>query len=58
MKLLSPLAHYHTIYLIVKLSQIHLCSYDLKIIIFLLDLSLTPFELLHEFQTSLLLTKY
>jgi hypothetical protein len=58
MKLLLPLPHYHIIYLIVKLSQINLCSYDLKIILFLLNLSLTPLQLLHEFQTSLLLTKY
>jgi hypothetical protein len=58
MKLLSPLAHYHIIYLIIKLSQINLCSYGLKIVLFLLDLSLTPFQLLYEFQTSLLVTKY
>jgi hypothetical protein len=58
MKLLSPLAYYHTIYLIVKLFRINLCSYGLKIVLFLLDLSLTPFQLLHEFQTSLLVTKY
>jgi hypothetical protein len=58
MKLLSPLAHYHTIYLIVKLFWINLCSYGLKIVLFLLDLSLTPLQLFHEFQTSLLLTKY
>jgi hypothetical protein len=58
MKLLSPLAHYHIIYLIVKLSRINLCSYGLKIILFLLDLSLTPLQVLYEFQTSLLLTKY
>jgi hypothetical protein len=48
MKLLSSLAHYHTIYLIVQLFQINLCSYDLKIVLFLLDLSLTPLQLLHE----------
>jgi hypothetical protein len=35
-----------------------LCSYGLKKILFLLDLSLSPFQLLHEFQTSLLFTKY
>jgi hypothetical protein len=58
MKLLLPLAHYHTIYLIVELFRINLCSYGLKIVLFLLDLSLTPLQLLHEFQTSLLLTKY
>jgi hypothetical protein len=55
MKLMSPLAHYHTIYLIVKLSY---CLYGLKIILFLLDLSLTPLQLLHEFRTSLLFNKY
>jgi hypothetical protein len=49
MKFLSPLTHYHTLYLIVKLSQINLCSYDLKIILFQLNLSLTPLQLLHEF---------
>jgi hypothetical protein len=58
MKLLSPLAHHHTMYLIIKLFQINLCSYSLKIFLFLLDLSLTPLQLLHEFQTSLLLTKF
>jgi hypothetical protein len=58
MKFLSPLAHYHTINLIVKLFQINLCSYGLKIVLFLLDLSLTPLQLVHEFQTSLILTKY
>jgi hypothetical protein len=58
MKLLSPLAHYHTIYLIVKLFRINLCSYGLKILLFLLDLSLTPLQLLDEFQTSLQLKKY
>jgi hypothetical protein len=58
MKLLLPLAHYHTIYLIVKLFRINLCSYNLKIVLFLLDLSLTPLQLLHELQTSLLFTKF
>jgi hypothetical protein len=38
--------------------EVVLCSYGLKIILFILDLSLTPLQLLHEFQTSLLLIKY
>jgi hypothetical protein len=36
---IGTLSHYHTIYLIVKLIQIDLCSYDLKIVLSLLDLS-------------------
>jgi hypothetical protein len=55
---IGMLSHYHTIYLIVKLLRINLCSYGLKIVLFLLNLSLTPLQLFHEFQTSLLLTKY
>jgi hypothetical protein len=58
MKLLLPLAHYHTIYLIVKLFWINLYSEGLKIVLFLLDLSLTPFQLFHELQTSLLLINF
>jgi hypothetical protein len=50
MKLLSPLAHYHNIYLIVKLFQINLCSYGLKIVLFLLDLSLTPIHCFMNFK--------
>jgi hypothetical protein len=58
MRLLLPLAHYYTIYLIVELSQINLMFNGLKIVLTLLDLSLTSFQLLQEFLTSLLLTKY
>jgi hypothetical protein len=53
-----PLAHYHTIYLIVELPQINLMFNSLKIVIFLLHLSLTSLQLLQEFLTSLLLPKY
>jgi hypothetical protein len=54
-------SYYHIIYLIiliVKLSWINLRSYGLNIVLFLLGFSLTPLQLFHEFQTSLLLTKY
>jgi hypothetical protein len=50
MKLLLPLAHYHTIYLIVKLFRINLCSYSLKIVLFLLNLSLTPLHYVMNFK--------
>jgi len=53
-----PLAHYHTIYLIVELPRINLMFNGLKIILSLLELSLTSLQLLQEFLTSLLLSKY
>jgi len=58
MKFMLPLPPYHTIYLIVKLSQINLMFIRFE------DCSITigPFidtpQLFHEFQASLLLTKY
>jgi len=55
MKLLLPLAHYYTINLIVKIT---LMFNGLKIVLFQLDLSLTSLQLLQEFLTSLLFTKY
>ncbi len=58
MRLMLPLAHYHTIYLIIELSRINLMFNGLKIVLSLLDLSLTSLQLLQEFLTSLLLTKY
>jgi len=38
--------------------ELTLCSYGLKIVLSLLDLSLTSLYLFQEFLTSLLLTKY
>jgi hypothetical protein len=58
MRLLLSLAHYYTIYLIVELSRINLMFNDLKIILTLLDISLTSFQLFQEFLTLWLLTKY
>jgi phage protein D len=58
MKLLLPLAHYHTIYLIVKLTQINLMFIRLEDCSTSIGPSLTPLQLLHEFQTSLLFTKH
>jgi hypothetical protein len=58
MKLLLPLAHYHITYLIIKLIRIDRIFYSLKIVLFLLDLSLTPSHLLHKSLTSFSLTKY
>jgi len=55
MRLLSPLAHYHTIYLIIRLPRINLTFNGSKIVLSLLNLSLTPFQLFQEFLTSLLL---
>jgi hypothetical protein len=55
---LAAIGHYHTIYLIVELLQINLMFNGLKIILSLLDLSLTSLQLLQEFLTSLLLPKY
>jgi len=41
-----PLAHYYIIYLIVELSRINLMFNGLKIVLTLLDLSLTSLQLL------------
>ncbi len=46
---------YHTIYLIVELPRINITFNGLKIVLFLLNLSLTPLQLFQEFLTSLLL---
>jgi len=58
MKLLLPLSPYHTIYLLIKLSRINLMLIRLEDYF----ISIKPFietpQLLHESQTSLLLTKY
>jgi len=48
----------HTIYLIIELPRINLMFNGLKIVLSLLDLSLTSLQLLQEFLTSLLLPKY
>jgi hypothetical protein len=53
-----PLAHCHTIYLIIELPQINLMFNGLKIVLSLLGLSLTSLQLFQEFLTSLLLPKY
>jgi len=58
MRLLLPLAHYYTIYLIVELSWINLMFNGLKIVLTLLNPSLTSLQLLQEFLTSLLFIKY
>jgi hypothetical protein len=58
MKLLLSLPHYHTIYLIVKLSRINLMLLWLEDYSIYIGPSINPFLLLHEFQTSSLLTKY
>jgi hypothetical protein len=58
MKFLLPLAHYHTIYSIVKLFGINLMFIRLENVLSLLDPSLTSLQVFQEFLTSLLLTKY
>jgi hypothetical protein len=58
MRLQMPLAHYYTIYLIIEFSWINFMFNGLKIALTPLDLSLTSLQLLQEFLTSLLLTKY
>jgi hypothetical protein len=58
MKLMLPLPPYHFFYLIVKLFRINFMFIRLENCFILLDLSLTPLQLLHESQTSLLLIKY
>ncbi len=50
MKLLLSLPHYHTIYLIAKLSWINLMLLWLEIILFLLNLPLTPFYCFMNFK--------
>jgi hypothetical protein len=58
MKLLLSLLHYHTIFLIAKLSQINLMLLWLEDYSIFIGPSINHLLLLHEFQTSLLLTKY
>jgi hypothetical protein len=57
MKFMLPLPPYHIIYLIVKLFRINLMLLRLEVLSSL-DLSMTPLQLFHEFQTSLLLSKF
>jgi hypothetical protein len=57
MKLMMSLPHYHTIYLILKLSQINLMLLQLEDYSISIGPFINPLLLLHEFQTSSLLTK-
>jgi hypothetical protein len=58
MKLVLSLLHYHTFYLIVKLSRINLMFLLLQDYSISIGPSINPLLLFHEFQTSSLLTKY
>jgi hypothetical protein len=58
MKLLLSLPRYHIIYLIAKLSRVNLMFLRLEHYFIYIGPSINPLLLLHEFQTSLLLTKY
>ncbi len=49
---------YHTIYLIIKLSRLNLMFIKLKDYLISIGPFINTLQLLHEFQTSLLLTKY
>jgi hypothetical protein len=58
MKLLLPLSHYHTIYLIVALSRINLMLIRFEDYFISIGPFINTLQWLHESQTSLLLTKY
>jgi hypothetical protein len=58
MKLLLPLAHYHTIYLIVKLFRINLMFIRLEDYSIFIGPFINILQLFQEFLTSLLLIKY
>jgi hypothetical protein len=58
MKLLLSLPHYHIIYLIAKLSRVNLMFLRFEHYFIYIGPSINHLLLLHEFQTSLLLTKY
>jgi hypothetical protein len=58
MKLMLSLPHYHPIYLISKLFPINLMLLWLEDCSISIGPSINPLLLLHEFQTSSLLTKY
>jgi len=58
MKLLLPLAHYHIIYLIIKLFQINFMFIWLEDYSIFIKPFINTTLIIKEFQTSLLLTKY
>jgi hypothetical protein len=58
MKLLLPLPYYHTIYLIITLSQINLMLIRLEDYSIFMGPFIDTLQRFHESQTSLLLTKY
>jgi hypothetical protein len=58
MKLLLSLAHYHIVYLIIKLIWINPMFLQLENCSIFIGPFTNPFPLLHKFPTSLLLTKY
>ncbi len=58
MKFMLPLPPYHIVYLIVKLFQINFMLIRLEDCSISIGLFTDTPQLFHEFQTSLLLTKY
>jgi hypothetical protein len=58
MKFLFPLPHYHAIYVIVTLSRINFMLIRLEYYFIFIGPFIDTLQRLHEFQTSLLLTKY
>jgi hypothetical protein len=58
MKLLLPLPHYHIIYLIIMLSRINFMFIRLEDCAISIGPLIITFKRFHEYQTSLLLTKY